>query len=55
MVRVTLEEMPSDPHFEEKLVDVVGRYLHPPQKAVVFSFDEKTQVHALDRTQPPSP
>jgi transposase len=41
----------TDPHFEEKLVDVVGLYLDPPQKAIVFSFDEKTQVQALDRTQ----
>ena len=40
------------PHFEEKLVDVVGLYMDPPERAVVFSFDEKTQVQALDRTQP---
>jgi transposase len=45
----------NDPHFEEKLVDVVGLYLNPPQRAVVFSFDEKTQVQALDRTQPSLP
>ena len=45
----------SDPHFEEKLVDVVGIYLNPPQRAIVFSFDEKTQVQALDRTQPSLP
>ena len=45
----------NDPHFEEKLVDVVGLYLDPPKKAVVFSFDEKTQVQALDRTQPSLP
>ena len=45
----------SDPHFEEKLVDVVGLYMNPPQRAVVFSFDEKTQVQALDRTQPSLP
>jgi hypothetical protein len=45
----------SDPHFEEKLVDVVGLYLNPPVRAVVFSFDEKTQVQALDRTQPNLP
>ena len=42
----------NDPHFEEKLVDVVGLYMNPPERAVVFSFDEKTQVQALDRTQP---
>src|SRR5438876_5333315 len=45
----------TDPHFEEKLVDVVALYLDPPARAVVFSFDEKTQVQALDRTQPSLP
>jgi transposase len=45
----------NDPHFEEKLVDVVGLYMDPPKRAVVFSFDEKTQVQALDRTQPSLP
>lgn len=45
----------NDPRFEEKLVDVVGLYMDPPKKAVVFSFDEKTQVQALDRTQPSLP
>ncbi len=45
----------NDPRFEEKLVDVVGLYLDPPQRAVVFSFDEKTQCQALDRTQPSLP
>jgi len=45
----------TDPHFEEKLVDVVGLYMNPPERAVVFSFDEKTQVQALDRTQPSLP
>jgi transposase len=45
----------SDPRFEEKLVDVVGLYLDPPERAIVFSFDEKTQVQALDRTQPSLP
>ncbi len=44
--------MSNDPNFEEKLVDVVGLYMNPPERAVVFSFDEKTQVQALDRTQP---
>ena len=34
----------NDPHFEEKLVDVVGLYMDPPERAIVFSFDEKTQV-----------
>ena len=45
----------NDPRFEEKLVDVVGLYMDPPKRAVVFSFDEKTQCQALDRTQPSLP
>lgn len=45
----------NDPDFEDKLVDVVGLYLNPPERAVVFSFDEKTQCQALDRTQPSLP
>jgi transposase len=45
----------NDPDFEKKLVDVVGLYLNPPARAVVFSFDEKTQCQALDRTQPSLP
>lgn len=48
-------KLSNDPDFEAKLVDVVGLYLDPPQRAVVFSFDEKTQVQALDRTQPSLP
>jgi transposase len=39
----------------EKLHDVVGVYLNPPDNAVVFSFDEKSQIQALDRTQPGLP
>jgi Integrase core domain. len=45
-------KLSSDPHFEEKLVDVVGLYLNPPEKAVVLCMDEKSQIQALDRTQP---
>jgi transposase len=45
----------NDPRFEEKLVDVVGLYRNPPSRAVVFSFDEKTQCQALDRSQPSLP
>lgn len=45
----------NDPRFEEKLVDVVGLYLNPPEKALVLSVDEKSQVQALDRTQPSLP
>ena len=45
----------KDPKFEEKLQDVVGLYLNPPENAVVFSFDEKSSIQALDRTQPGLP
>ena len=41
----------NDPRFEEKLVDVVGLYLNPPEQAVVLCMDEKSQIQALDRTQ----
>lgn len=44
-------KLSNDPHFEEKLIDVVGLYLNPPEKALVLSVDEKSQVQALDRTQ----
>ena len=53
--RVDTFKLSTDPRFEEKLVDVVGLYMNPPEKAVVFSFDEKTQCQALDRTQPSLP
>lgn len=53
--RVRTFKLSSDPRFEEKLVDVVGLYLNPPEKALVFSADEKSQVQALDRTQPSLP
>lgn len=45
----------NDPHFTEKLQDVVGLYLSPPENAAVFCFDEKTSIQALDRTQPGLP
>lgn len=45
----------KDPAFAEKVRDVVGLYLNPPDNAVVISLDEKTQVQALDRTQPMLP
>jgi len=48
-------KLSNDPRFEEKLRDVVGLYLDPPQNAAVFSFDEKSQIQALDRTQPGLP
>lgn len=41
----------NDPRFAEKLRDVVGLYLHPPEHALVLSCDEKSQIQALDRTQ----
>src|SRR5437899_1141920 len=42
----------TDPRFVEKVRDVVGLYLNPPDKALVLSVDEKSQIQALDRTQP---
>lgn len=53
--KVDTFKISNDPRFEEKLVDVVGLYMDPPERAVVFSFDEKTQCQALDRTQPSLP
>jgi transposase len=53
--KVETFKISTDPDFESKLVDVVGLYLDPPARAVVFSFDEKTQCQALDRTQPSLP
>jgi transposase len=44
-------KLSNDPRFEEKLIDVVGLYLNPPENAVVLCMDEKTSVQALDRTQ----
>ncbi len=44
-----------DKHFVEKLYDVVGLYLNPPDKSLVLCVDEKTQIQALDRTQPGLP
>lgn len=48
-------KLSRDKHFVEKLEDVVGLYLNPPEHAVVFSVDEKSQIQALDRTQPGLP
>src|SRR5919202_4687041 len=48
-------KLSNDPRFEEKLVDVVGLYLDPPERAVVLCMDEKSQIQALDRTQPSLP
>jgi transposase len=48
-------KLSRDPKFLEKLTDVVGLYLNPPQQAVVLCVDEKSQIQALDRTQPGLP
>jgi len=48
-------KLSTDPQFIEKVVDVVGLYHHPPEKAVVLCVDEKSQVQALDRSQPVLP
>jgi transposase len=48
-------KLSNDPRFEEKLVDVVGLYLNPPEQAIVLCMDEKSSVQALDRTQPSLP
>lgn len=53
--RVRRFKLSRDPQFAEKLRDVVGLYLHPPEKAVVLAVDEKSQIQALDRTQPGLP
>ena len=44
-------KLSNDPRFEEKLVDVVGLYMNPPEKAIVLCADEKSSVQALDRAQ----
>ena len=48
-------KLSRDKRFVEKLTDVVGLYLNPPDKALVLCFDEKSQIQALDRTQPGLP
>ena len=49
--RVETFKLSNDPRFDEKLIDVVGLYLNPPEKAIVLCADEKSSVQALDRTQ----
>jgi len=44
-----------DPEFESKMMTIVGLYMNPPQNAIVLSVDEKSQLQALDRTEPESP
>lgn len=53
--RVKTFKLSNDPHFIEKLEDIVGLYLDPPEHALVLCCDEKTQIQALDRTQPGLP
>jgi len=48
-------KLSNDPRFVEKLMDVVGPYLDPPERALVLCVDEKSQIQALDRTQPGLP
>ena len=48
-------KLSNDPHFVDKLRDVVGLYVDPPAHAIVLSVDEKSQIQALDRTQPGLP
>jgi transposase len=48
-------KLSRDPNFFDKLTDVVGLYLNPPEKALVLCVDEKSQIQALDRTQPGLP
>jgi len=53
--RMRTFKVSNDPQFVEKLIDVVGLYLNPPERALVFCVDEKSQIQALDRTQPGLP
>jgi transposase len=53
--RVNTFKVSKDPRFLEKLTDVVGLYLNPPDKAAALCVDEKTMIQALDRTQPGLP
>jgi len=53
--RVKTFKLSRDPHFLEKLSDVLGLYLNPPEQAMVLCVDEKSQIQALDRTQPGLP
>jgi len=53
--RLQTFKISNDPGFADKVVDIVGLYMNPPSNAVVLSVDEKTQIQALDRTQPGLP
>ena len=53
--RVETFKLSSDPMFVDKVRDIVGLYLDPPDRALVLCVDEKSQIQALDRTQPMLP
>ena len=53
--RIRTFKRSTDPAFAEKVTDIIGLYMHPPAHAVVLSIDEKSQIQALDRTQPGLP
>lgn len=53
--RLSTFKLSTDPHFVDKVHDVVGLYMNPPDKAVVLCVDEKSQIQALNRTQPGLP
>jgi transposase len=53
--KISVFKLSNDPRFTEKLIDIVGLYVNPPEHAVVLAIDEKSQIQALDRTQPGLP
>lgn len=53
--RLQTFKISNDPEFAEKVIDIVGLYMDPPDNAIILSVDEKTQIQALDRTQPMLP
>ncbi len=53
--RIETFKLSNDPRFIEKVRDIVGLYVNPPERALVLSVDEKSQIQALDRTQPGLP
>lgn len=53
--RVRTFKLSRDPKFRQKLENIVGLYLNPPEHAIVLCADEKSQIQALDRTQPGLP
>ncbi len=48
-------KLSTDPYFVDKVRDIVGLYMNPPERAIVLCVDEKSQIQALDRTQPMLP